>query len=356
MVQGKLFRGIKLLKYAANLFLMDKNMINFAVIGAGRFAKNHIRVLQEFKNIKLIGVASRTKESLDSIETIIPKDAARTTDVYSILNNKDVDCVIISTPPSTHFEIARAAIKAGKHVLLEKPMAANLKEAVELKKIVRSQNKVFMVAHQYIYNGYVRHLKSDINQMGKINFVFAEHLYPGPMRNDIGCLWDAGTHQLSMMQYLFNPGNIKNVTGKSIDLTGNKLDDFTSCLIEFENGLKASITVSWIFPERARKFIVFGEKSAAVFDDILENDKLKFYNMISKNSQSRSLYSESFEKIQVTPAAKKINAGDPLKNQLSHFIGCINNKKEPETNIEKSFQITEWLDKISRGIRLPGYK
>jgi len=323
---------------------MGNQTYNFAVVGAGRFAKNHIRVLQESKDVNLIGIASRTKESLGKIKDSVSKNAVLTTDASKLINNKNVDCVLIATPPSTHFELAKAAIKAGKHVLLEKPMVSNLKQADELRKIVKGQNKVFMVAHQYIYNDYIRYLKSNINQIGRVNFVFAEHLYPGPMRNDIGCLWDAGTHQLSMIQYLFNPGNIKNATGKGLDLTGNKLDDFTSCMAEFENGLKASITVSWISPDRARKFALFGDKSTAVFDDILETGKLKFHNVISKNNQPKSI------------SIKKINAENPLKNQLNHFLSCIQNEKEPETGIEKSYQITEWLDKISREIKLPGYK
>lgn len=318
--------------------MKNKNTLNFAVIGAGRFAKHHIRVLQEYENINLIGVASRTKESLDKIKNIIPKNIIATTDAMGLINNKNVDCVLIATPPSTHFELAKASIKAGKHVLLEKPMVANLKEADELRKIVKNQNKIFMVMHQYTYNDYVNYLKSNIKGLGKINFVFAEHLYPGPTRNDIGCLWDAGTHFLSIIQYLFNPGSIKNVTGKSIDIMGKNLDDFTACTVEFENGLKASITVSWIFPEKIRRFVVFGDKSTAVFDDAAQNDKLKFYKM------------------HIIPITKKINAADTLKNQLNHFIGCIQNNKQPETNIEKSYQITQWLDKISRELKLPSYK
>jgi len=335
---------------------MENKKFNFAVIGAGRFAKNHIKILQEFKNVKLIGIASRTKKSLGKINGSISKNSVLTTDTSKLINDKNVDCVLIVTPPSTHFELAKAAIQAGKHVLLEKPMVSNLEEADELRKIVKSQNKVFMVAHQYIYNDYITYLKSNIQEIGKVSFVYGEHFYPGPMRNDIGCLWDAGTHVLSIIQYLFNPGGIKNISGNGIDILGNKLDDFTACSIEFENGLKALINVSWIYPEKSRRFILFGDKSTAVFDDLSNDGKLKFYKVVPKNAQNRSIYSSDFEKMQVTPIIKSIDAKDALKNQLNHFIGCIKNGKEPETGIEKSYQITEWLDRISEDIKLPGYK
>lgn len=335
---------------------MGNQTYNFAVMGAGRFAKHHIKILQEFKNVKLIGIASRTREGLDGVKGSVSKNVVLTTDTSKFINSKNVDCVLIATPPSTHFELAKAAIKAGKHVLLEKPMVTNLKEANELRKIVKSQNKVFMVAHQYIYNDYINYLKSNIKEIGKVSFVYGEHLYPGPMRDDIGCLWDAGTHVLSIIQYLFNPGNIKNISGNGTDILGNKLDDFTACTVEFENGLKALITVSWLYPEKSRRFIVFGNKSTVFFDDLSNDGKLKFCKVVPKNKQSRSIYSDNFEKMQITPIVKKISAENPLKNQLNHFLDCIRNGKEPETGIEKSYQVTEWLDRISADIKLPGYK
>ena len=122
-------------------------------------------------------------------------------------------------------------------------------------------------------------MKSNIQEIGKVSFVYGEHFYPGPMRNDLGCLWDAGTHVFSIIQYLFNPGGIKNISGNGIDILGNKLDDFTACSIEFENGLKALINVSWIYPEKSRRFILFGDKSTAVFDDLSNDGKLKFYKV-----------------------------------------------------------------------------
>lgn len=335
---------------------METKKLNFAVIGAGRFAKNHIRVIQESRDANLIGVSSRTKEGLGKIRDLVPKGVQLTTDASKIIKDRNTDCVLIVTPPSTHFEIAKAAINAGKHVLLEKPMAANLKEADELRKIVQKQNKVFMVAHQYVYNDYINYLKSNIRDLGEVNFAYGEHLYPGPMRSDIGCLWDAGTHVLSIVQHLFNPGNIRKVAGKSMDILGNKLDDFTSCTAEFENGLKVLINVSWVYPEKSRRFIVFGDKSTDVFDDVSQDGKLKYYKAIPQAKQLGYVYSDDFKKMKSRPLKQEINAKDTLSNQLAHFIDCINYGKQPLTNIEKSHEITRWLDKISRGIKLPSYK
>ena len=125
------------------------------------------------------------------------------------------------------------------------------------------------------------------------------------MGDDIGCLWDAGTHVLSIIQYLFNPGNIKNISGNGMDILGNKLDDFTACTIEFENGLKALLNVSWIYPEKSRRFIAFGDKSTAVFDDLSNDSKLKFYKVIPKN---RSIYSDNFERNMMVVEKANVNA------------------------------------------------
>src|SRR3989344_4751788 len=167
--------------------------LNFAVIGAGRFARHYIKLLQETENTRLVGIACRTSEGLENVKDI-SLNIKKTTDSIKLINDNKVDAVIIATPPSTHLILAQEALKAKKHLLLEKPMVASLKEAKMLNKAFSRTKSVFMVGHQYVYNDNIRFLKNKIGELGVINLVDAEHFYPGPMRNDVGCLWDAGTH------------------------------------------------------------------------------------------------------------------------------------------------------------------
>jgi len=312
--------------------------LRFGLIGLGRFGKHYVRLIKNIPNVKLVGVASRTKKTISNLRHILPASTIKTTDSSILLKNKKIDCIIIATPCETHFDLAKKAIENGKHVLLEKPMVKNLKEASNLSKILRKSDSTFMVGHQYLFNDNINYLKSQLqkNAFGKIKLVFADHLYKAPKRNDIGCFWDAGTHQLAILHYLLNPGRIIKVTGKSIDFSKNGLDDFTAVTLKFQSNLIANFIVNWNSINKSRKYIIFGDKKTAVFDEMV-NNKIRIFPGES------------------VPFNPKIITNEPLKNELNHFLDCVKNKKIPRTDFKNSFEITAWLDKISKSIKLPGY-
>ncbi len=193
----------------------------------------------------------------------------------------------------------------------------------------------FMVGHQYLYNDHINRLKSELNKgtLGRIRYVWGEHLYPGPIRSDVGCFWETATHELAIIDYLFSPKRIREVRGSRNDLTGSGRDDFASVWIEFEAAPPAAVTVSWMYPEKIRRLAIVGEKGSAVFDE-QRNEKLKFY---------------LGEKILVP----QIAAGEPLRNELEHFIKCVREGKKPLTDIEHGVRITRYLDTIQSLISNP---
>ncbi len=288
--------------------------LRFGLVGLGYFGKNYLRLLKEIKGIELAAVASQSTQLTAS----------------GLLKRNDIDCVVLATPVKTHFDLALEALENGKHVLIEKPMTSTLKEARELKKAAGKSNSVVMVGHQYLFNDYARFLYNNIGKLGKASNVIAEHLYNGPVRQDIGCLWDAGTHQLAMIQYLLNPGRIKTAKGMSVCRNIKGIDDFTSASIKFESGLTASLILTWLMPEKTRKLTIFGNEMTAIFDDTQEKDKLRFFG----------------KKTEIP----KIKAKEPLRNEVEHFMDCIKNGKKPLTSVESSYQITEWLDEISKNV------
>lgn len=307
--------------------------LRFGLIGLGYFGKNYLRLLQTINGIELVAVATRTPESLSKLP--LPKNVIKTTDVESVLKNPEIDCVVIATPPETHLKLAISALKNGKHVLLEKPMVPSLSEAKKLRDAARKSKSTFMVGHQFVYNDHIRYLRDSIESkaLGKISHVVGEHLLFN-IRNDIGCLWDAGTHQLSMLQYLFNPGKIKKATGSSVDMSGKGFDDFSSVTVKFRSGLLATIIVSWFGTEKTRNITVVGDKKVAFLDDTLPEKKLMLFSRDSPEG-----------------VAPKIAAREPLRNEIEHFIHCIATGETPLTGIDKSYEITEWLDKITRSVK-----
>ncbi|MBI2144965.1 Gfo/Idh/MocA family oxidoreductase [Candidatus Woesearchaeota archaeon] len=297
--------------------------LRFGLLGTGYFGRNYVRVLAGMPGVELSAVMSKSGES--SAGLALPGSVARTTDASLIFGNPDIDCVVIATPASTHFELAREALESGKHVLLEKPMVTSLDEARKLNAVVRKCGLTFMVGHQFVYNDHLRYLRSflESGELGEVRHTIGEHIL-FLQRPDIGCFWDAAPHQLSMLRFLFNPGKIKRVTG--VSLPGSGLETFASATVRFESGLLSTVVVS-CFGSRARSLFVAGDGGSAVFDDDVP-DKLAI-----------------FRKGKVSVPV--VSAREPLLNEVGHFVSCIATGKEPLTGISSSFQVTEWLDRIS---------
>lgn len=313
-------------------------ILKFGVIGAGHFGKHYLRLLQEIKGASLAAVAS---PGIAARKLVLPYSVKKFSDPDLLIKDRDIDCVVIAAPVSCHFSLAKAALEAGKHVLVEKPMTKTLAEARKLRRIVKRSGRIFMVGHQYLYNDYIRYLKRKLDQkvLGKISHVFAEQLYFGPIRPDVGCFWDAAGHELAILQYLFGPLAIKQVRGRAVKIgRGGKGDDFSAAEITFASGLVVTIIVSRFYLEKTRRFSIAGDKGTAIFDD-QRDEKLKFYFYPSTSGVS-----------QIKISVPKIAAGEPLRNELEHFINCVKNKKTPLTDIKHGVFITEMLHKIYNSI------
>ena len=306
--------------------------LQFGIIGLGHFGKHYARLLQEIPGVNLAKTSSTSGETDE------------------IINNKEIDCVVISTPPHTHCELIIKALCAGKHVLVEKPMVVSVAEAKKVKKeLDKNKNLIFMVGFQYAYNDYFRHIKEHIAELGAIKYVMGENLYAGPLRADVGSFMDAGIHDLAVLEYLFSPGKVLKVAGASRAVGDSTNDDFTAVTVKFQSGLVAHLLTSWYWPEKVRKVTLVGDKGMAWFND-RDETKLRWI----KNSypawdgKKSSLFLPGVtENMSVAPS---VNAREPLKNELEHFIGCVNTNTQPLTGIEFGSKVTKMMEEISKRI------
>lgn len=325
-------------------------ILRFGIIGTGNFGKNYARLLQDLNGAELRAVANRSQQSFQNLPVIRAFPFRRYTEAEELISDPEVDCVVIATPVSSHFDLCKKALLLGKHVLVEKPMTRTLKEAKELAKVVQESGCTFMVGHQYLYNDYVRHLKEkcDFGFLGKVKYVFAEHLYLGPIRHDVGCFWETATHELAIIDYLFQPGKILQIKSMMVDFLGNGCDDFASVALKFENGIKAVIVVSWFAPEKVRRMTLGGDEGMAVFDDRASKGKLKFFQCPYPVVSSLKPTFFNFSNIPVVEP--ELYAREPLRNQVEHFIECVNNNTVPLTDIAHGMRITEFLYAIQNTI------
>ncbi len=283
---------------------MDK--INIAVIGTGRWGKNYIKTLDALPNASITWACSRKEENAKEALQGTKSKARISTDYEEVLHDKSLNAVAIATDGSTHYQITKDALMAGKHVLSEKPLAFSSKKVEELSKLALTKDKVLMVSDIHRFNPGITRLKEDIKKglFGKISHVNLFHSGNGPVRNDMSALWDFFPHSASIILNLLDEMPI-SVTAHGKASINKKFEDIVTADFEFKSGIFTTATGTWSYPIKRMEIAVAGEKKLAIFDDYAENEKLRYCNPGSYN----------YEKI-------KIGNEKSLTEQITHFVEC----------------------------------
>lgn len=258
----------------------------------------------------------------------------------------DVDGVVIAAPAAQHYELAEKALKSGKHVFVEKPLALKINEAKRLCDLALGYGRILMVGHLLQYHPAFLELKRLIaaGNLGRLQYIYSNRLNLGKFRNEENILWSFAPHDISM---------ILGLTGElpeTVYATGAchlnpSIHDVTTTHMYFKNGIQAHIFVSWLHPYKEQKLVVVGEKGMAVFDDgLLWGEKLKLYphhvNWVNGLPQP--------SKADVINVA--LEAAEPLGLECRHFIECIQNKKKPKTDGAEGLRVLQVLDAAQKSL------
>lgn len=313
---------------------MTTKKLTFAIIGAGYFAKNYIRLFNEIDGLLLKSVANNKR------------------DANKIANDPTIDCLIIASPGSAHFTQSLTGLRAGKHVLVEKPMVMNVREAKLLARAVQVSRRTLLVGHQYLYNDHIRHLKGQLKheKMGKVYYMHAEHFYLGPLRNDMGVFMDVSPHILAIVDFLFGDVQLKKVFGMKSRFPDSKYDDYVSVSMTFDSGLLLTLSASRFAPCKSRKIYIGAKKGLCLYDEYAP-EKLKY---ILHEYPQRKQFAGHGSIFFTVPSAKitthTIKTREPLKNQLLHFVDCILRNREPVTGVQHGLRVTKLMQEIYRNI------
>jgi UDP-N-acetylglucosamine 3-dehydrogenase len=297
-------------------------MLNVGVIGIGLMGQNHARVYSEIAN--LVGISDSDKEILRKVSKRFNVKGYK--EFQGLLELKDLDAVSISSPTSTHFEMVNAAIEAGKHVLVEKPMGGELKKAREL--VANAKKKGVVLAAGFIerYNPVVGLTKSLIEkkEFGEVISVSSRRVSSFPSRiKDVGVILDLGIHDIDVIMYLLG-SKVKSVYALAGETGQKEFEDHANILLEFENGIFAFIEINWLTPMKVRKVSLTCSQNFVEMDYI--NQSLQISSSTIKKLDTGNLYRipQEYEERKI-----EVERREPLKNELIDFLNAIEKGGEP---------------------------
>jgi len=329
-------------------------MLKVAIIGFGYWGPNLVRNFSGNKNFVVAKVADFRQERLDFLRRTYPAIEI-TTNPEIIFNDPAIDAIAVATPVFTHFQFAKAALKNGKHVLLEKPMTSSSQEAEELIGLAEKKNLSLMVDHTYLYTGAVQKMKQliDSDTIGKIKYLDSTRINLGLFQPDINVLWDLAPHDISILTHLVSekPYSL-NATGASH--TKNGFENIAFLTVNFESNLIAHFNCSWSSPVKIRLMLLGGDKKMIVYNDLEPTEKIKIYdtgyNVKTDEEKQRLLvdYRTGDIFIPKTPNT------EALALMAEDFAQSILNNRTPVSNYNSGLSVIKILEASSTSIKNHG--
>jgi predicted dehydrogenase len=331
--------------------------VRVGVIGCGYWGPHLVRNLHEITEGGLVAVSDLRAERLDLIGSRYP--GVELFGDYRDLLATDVDAVVVASPIHTHHVLARDALLAGKHVMVEKPLAANVAEGAELVMLARQQRRVLMAGHTFMYNPAVRELRRLVQDgdLGRIYYGDAARLNLGLFQRHVNVLWDLAPHDISILMYVLGQDPVM-VSARGSSCVQADVHDVCYLEVQFSAGPSAHVHVSWLDPDKVRRLTLVGDRRMAVFDDVAPASKLRIYNRgverpVTDNYGEFELAYRHGEIV-----IPYIAWREPLRLECEHFVDCVSSGNRPLSDGEQGLAVVAVLEAAQRslsngGLRVP---
>jgi predicted dehydrogenase len=330
-------------------------MINIALIGYGYWGPNLARNFNQSPDMHLSAICDFSADRLAQACRFYPQaDATKTPD--EIFSNTDIDAVAIATPVSTHYNLAKKALLAGKHVWLEKPMTETVAQAQELIELAAKMNKVLFIDHTFVYTGAVRKIKQliETRELGDIVYFDSARVNLGLFQQDIDVIWDLAPHDLSIMDYLI-PLKKLSVSATGLNYNGNGINPKSMLTINMENNVVAHINVSWLSPVKIRQTLIGGSRKMILYDDTHPDEKVKVYDKgVHIFETKEELYRLNVQYRIGDMYVPKLENHEALAVEAQHFADCIINGTKPLTGGEAGLEVIKILTAAQASLKLKG--
>lgn len=329
--------------------------VRVGVVGCGYWGPNLVRNFRTLPGVQVQALCDINLQRLEHLRGLYP-DIRQFTQFEQMLEVADLDAVAIATPLRLHYSMAKACLEVGKHVLIEKPMAASVAQCQELIELAKRAKLTLMVGHTYLYSGALREVKYrvDWGELGTVLYVSCRRLNLGLFQNDINVFWDLAPHDLSILNYLLGERPVAiSCTGKAHFQEG--IEDVTVASLHYNGNRFATLHHSWLDPKKVRDIVIVGTKKMIVYDDVAPVDKIQVYDV----RVERPPHYDSFAEFQYAyhygdTAIIRVTQEEPLKAQCQEFVKCIRTGQQPMTPGEQGLEVVCILEAASASLRQNG--
>jgi predicted dehydrogenase len=331
--------------------------IRVGVIGYGYWGPNLVRNFAEVPGSAVGAVSDLNTQRLAEARGRYPA-VHTTTDYHDLLTDPNVDAVVIATPVRTHFDLAMQALRAGKHVLVEKPMAETSKQGELLIQTAREHNRVLMVDHTFVYTGAVRKIKDLVaaERLGQLYYYDSVRVNLGLVQHDVNVLWDLAVHDLSIMDYVLAQEPYAVAATGAAHIPGKPVNTaYLTCF--FPNNLLAHFHVNWLAPVKIRRTLIGGDRQMIVYDDLEPSEKIKIYDKgITLNGTANA---DKAHELLIGYRAgdmwsPQLPITEGLRVEAMHFLDCIRTGERPLSDGLAGLRVLRILEAASESLEHGG--
>ncbi len=321
-------------------------MIRVGIIGCGYWGPNLIRNFAKVEQCQVVAAADLDLIKLEYVQRLYPY-LRTTTSADKLLRSEEVDAVVIATPISTHHPMARQAFECGKHVFVEKPLAASVSEAEDLIDRAAAAGRVLMVDHTFVYTGAVRKIREvvEAGELGEIYYYDAVRVNLGLFQHDVNVLWDLAPHDFSIMAHLIDkdPVRVSAVGASPIRRSTWSMESIAYVTVEFGDGTLAHFHVNWLSPVKVRRTLIGGSRRIIIYDHLDQDNQVKIFDKGVDILDQADRYHALVQYRTGDMLAPKVDQTEALEVACRHFIDCILTHRQPLTDGRAGLRVVQLL-------------
>jgi predicted dehydrogenase len=332
-----------------------KKPISVGVVGCGYWGPNLIRNFKGLANCSLKALCDKSESRLAHLRSLY-SDVEGVSEFPHLLNGIGLDAIVIATPVNHHYTLAKASLLAGKHVLIEKPMASNAAECEELIDIAQRKGLVLMIGHTFLYSAAVAKIVEIVRagDIGELRYINSRRLNLGLFQKDINVAWDLAPHDISIILHILDELPTEVSCQGNAHVTAG-IEDVTNMSLTFKNNRFATIQSSWLEPRKIREMTIVGTRRMIVYDDLQPLEKIRIYDVRVERPPHYDTFAGFHYAYHYGDSyIPHLKQEEPLRVECQHFLDCIEQGRRPLTHGEKGLELVKILEASSASLAKHG--